>query len=80
MHVLTADDQILEHTVTCKPVRRTCVTHLVDVVELYPDTVDKFLRLLDRDLPCVDILFVLRIHILVETTGGNGMSARFDLQ
>ena len=80
VNVLTADDKVLEHTVACKSVRGCRIPDLVYIVELNPYAVDKLLCLLTGDDARIDILLVVRIHILVEATGGDGVTRGLNLQ
>ena len=77
--VLTADDEVLEHTVSCEACGGLGVTHLAQAVELDPNAVDQLLCLLVGDLTRVKVSLVEGIHILVEATGGDGVTAALRL-
>ena len=78
--VLTADDQVLEHAVACKALSGSCVTHLVEVVELDPDAVQQLLCGFKGLDTAVDIVLEPRIHISVKGTGRDRVAAGFQLQ
>ena len=78
--VLPADDQVLEQAVSGKTLRARRVAAFIQVIELYPNAVDEFLRKFAGDLAALDILTIIRIHVLVEPAGRNGVPARLDLQ
>ena len=78
--VLTTDDQVLEKAVSCKSLCRSCITDFVEVIQFDPDTGKKFLCGFSGDDALVKICLIIRIHILVKTSRGNGMSAGFNLK
>ena len=78
--ILTADDQVLEHAVACKALCTCCVAALVEVIELDPDAVQQLLCGFKRLDTAVDIVLEPRIHVTVKGTGGDGVSAGFQLQ
>ena len=80
VYILTADDEVLEHSVARKAVSRCRISYLVYVVELDPNAVDELLRRFGCDKPPVDVLLVVGVHILVEAPGGDRVSARLHLQ
>ena len=74
MLVLTTHDEVLEQTVACKALGGSGITHLVQVVELDPNAVQKLLGRLVGDLACVQIGLEEGIHVLVEAAGGDGVT------
>ena len=78
--VLPANDQVLEQAISRKTLRARRVAAFIQVVEFNPNAVDEFLRKFAGDLAALDILTIIRIHVLVEPAGRNGVPARLDLQ
>ena len=66
--VLSACDQILKQTVACKAFCRGGVTAFIQIVQFYPDAVHQLLRKLSGDISVFQILFIVRIHILVKAS------------
>ena len=78
--VLSSGDQVLEQAIACKSFCRCSVTALVQVVQFHPDAVHQFLSKFTCQLAAVQILLIIRIHVLVKSSRRNGVPAGFDLQ
>ena len=74
---LTTDAQVLEHGVTGKCLCGNFIAGFVDVVKLYPAAIHQLLREFFRD---GSISGQIRVHVLIETPRGNGVTAGFYLQ
>ena len=77
--VLSACNEILKQTVACKAFCRGGVTAFIQIVQFYPDAVHQLLRKLSGDISVFQILFIVRIHILVKASRWDGMTAGFQL-
>ena len=66
--ILSADDQVLEKAVAGKSFCRCCITNFIQVVEFYPDAVEKFLRGFSCNDTFINIRLIIRIHILIKTS------------
>ena len=72
---LTADNQVLEKSIACKALCGSGIAYLIQIIQLHPDAVNQLLRLFLGDFAFLKVATVVRIHILVEATGRNRMSA-----
>ena len=77
--ILTAANEVLEHTVAGKTLRRGGIAAFVQIIEFDPDTIDQFLCGFHREFAAFDIRFIIREHILVEATGRNGVAGGLHL-
>ena len=77
--VLTANDQILEHTVTCKALCGSGVTHLVEVIELDPDAVQQLLSGFKSFNTLVKVVLEPGIHVTVKGAGRDRVAGGFQL-
>ena len=78
--VLSTGDQVLEQAVACKSFCGCRVTALVQVVQLHPDAVHQFLSKFPCQPAAVQVLLIIRIHVLVKSSRRNGVPAGFNLQ
>ena len=78
--ILTAYYKILEKAVAGKAFSRGGITNFIKVIKLNPDTVNKLLSKLSCDNALIQICFIIRIHILVKASWGDGVTAGFGLQ
>ena len=66
--VLTACDKVLEKAVARKTFGRSSIAYLVKVVKFHPNTIHKFLGIFSCKCSVIQILLIIRIHILVKTS------------
>ena len=78
--VLASHYQVLEQAVPCKALRTGGVPAFVQVIELHPQAVQKLLGLLSGKPPLLQVLFIVRVHVLVKPSRGDGMPAGLQLQ
>ena len=77
--ILASHNQVLEQAVARKAFCAGRVSGLVQVIQLHPDAVNQFLSLIPGNPAFVQILFIIRIHVLVKASRRNGVSAGFHL-
>ena len=78
--ILSARNEVLEQAVARKALGRCRIATLVEVIELDPYAIHQLLRILATHPTRIQILFIIRIHILVKSSGRDRMSAGLDLQ